>query len=268
MNACRRIAEYVGEQLNIGSAIFDPLDQQISCQYDGDAVFACMSERIAFAPALGMALSDNMYTPNFLFTYKDKEREASVKKINLMVFFAFICSVSLCAGVFFYQLYAVGEKTKTLQRLERELGQYNPPIDQNLIMQTASVLEKDLASAKAYSQKYRGMAIISDLSVLTPPNIRLINFKAKLGGLPDKSKEATNAKPPASAQAKLNKEETEVEMEGFVFGDRESLETMLMAYIMKLDNSPMFHQISVQKKNEETFRKTTALHFIINMKVG
>lgn len=143
-------------------------------------MFACMSERIAFAPALGMALSDNMHTPNFLFTYKDKEREASVKKINLMVFFAFICSVSLCAGVFFYQLYAIGEKTKTLHKLERELGQYNPPIDQNLILQTASALERDLASAKAYSQKYRGMAVISDLSALTPPNIRLINPKKLL----------------------------------------------------------------------------------------
>ncbi|HLE17243.1 MAG TPA: hypothetical protein VI728_03050, partial [Syntrophales bacterium] len=167
--------------------------------------------------------------------------------------------------IFSYQLYAIGEKTTTLQRLERELGQYNPPIDQNLILQTASVLERDLASAKAYSQKYRGMAIISDLSALTPPHIRLINFKAKLGGLPDKPKEAAKTKPgtaeakPAADQAKPKEEIKEVEMEGFVFGDRKSLGTLLMAYIMKLDNSPMFHQISVQKKNEENFRKTSTM---------
>ena len=53
-----------------------------------------VSERIAFGPALGLAFSNNDHTPNLLFTYKDKEREASVIRINRAVFAAFIVKFS------------------------------------------------------------------------------------------------------------------------------------------------------------------------------
>jgi Tfp pilus assembly PilM family ATPase len=273
MNVYRTLAEYVGRQLGIESDIFDPLSGQISCLDSGEAGLACSSERIAFAPALGMALSDNSYTPNFLFTYKDKENEANVKRINLMIFAAFIVSVSLCTGVFLYQLRAISNETKNLIKLEQQMGQYNPPVNRDLIMNSIMNVQKDMVTTKAYIQKYLGIAVISDLSAITPSNIRLINVRVKLGPLPDTQANPGTAAPdaaspkPEGAQAKASEEIKEVELEGFVFGDKKSLDTMLAAYVINLDNSPMFHQVNVLKKNGETFRKTAMLRFTINMKV-
>ncbi|HLE19259.1 MAG TPA: pilus assembly protein PilM [Syntrophales bacterium] len=274
MNVYHPLAAYVGQQLGIESDIFDPLSQQLLCSDNGDTELGCVSERIAFAPALGMALSDNIYTPNFLFTYRDKEKKASVKKINLMIFIAFIVSISLGAGAFLYQFHAINDKTKTLLNLEQQLRQYNPLVNRDLIMKGVMDAQQDVKTAKAYMQKYVGMAVISDIASLTPANVRLINLRVKLGILPDKPKGNIKASTgaatpkPEAVQTKAKEEIKEVELEGFVFGDRKSLEAQLADYVVKLDNSPMFHQVTLQKKNEETSKKAAVLRFTVNMKVA
>ncbi len=108
---------------------------------------------------------------------------------------------------------------------------------------------------------------------LVSPNIRLVSVKVSLGGLPEKPVEDATLKPGATpakteAQPAKPKEEVkkEIELEGFVTGDRKSLNTMLAAYAMQLENSPMFQDVKVQKTNEESFRKATLLRFNIAMK--
>ena len=74
MNIYQPIVEYVGSQLGIPSAVLDPLSEQESAACPDVEDTDCISERIAFGPALGLALSDSDHTPNLMFTYKDKER--------------------------------------------------------------------------------------------------------------------------------------------------------------------------------------------------
>jgi Tfp pilus assembly PilM family ATPase len=270
MNLYPPAAEYVGQQLGIASDVFDPLSLHFSGLYEGDAIIPSASERIAFAPALGIALSDNMYTPNLLFTYKDKEIEASVKRINWLIFIAFIISVSVCAGGFFYQLHAINQKTNILLKLEKQLSQYNPQVNRDLIFSNVAAVKHEVVSAKNYSQRYQGMAIISELSRLASPDIRLTSLKAKLGGLPDKPDAAAAQTDAAKAkseksQVKPKEEIKEVEIEGFVFGEQKSQNTSLASYIMKLDNSPLFQQVKVQNTTEEHFKKAALLRFVITM---
>ena len=267
MNVYRRFAEYMGGQLNLESDLFDPLLRPYSFRDDNQLVYACDSERIALAPALGIALSDSIHTPNFLFTYKDKERASAVRQINAAIFMVFLLSVFLCSGIFTYQLHAMSEKRKTIRQLERQMPPAEGPVDRGLIMATLSTVKQDMASAKIYSQRYQGLAIISELSHLTPRDIRLINAKVNLG-------QHALDKPASTAPAKANpaakapeEQEKELAIEGFASGEKKALPNILADYVMKLDGSPLFQQIKVQKTNEEQFKKTSLLRFVITMKL-
>ena len=267
MNVYRPLAEYVGSQLGVVSDIFDPLSAQLDCLYvEEEKNLSCISERIAFAPALGMAISDNKYTPNFIFTYQDKEREASVKRINMLIFTAFICIVSVCAGVFIYQQQALGKKEHTVLQLNNQLFLLNPPVDRDVILKSLAVAKQDIAAAKLYSQRYQGLAIIAELANLVAPEVRLVSIKAKLGVIAEKPKEAGQEKAGAEP-AKKTEESKEVEIEGLVTGDRKTFDTTLGNYALLLDNSPLFKDIKIQKGGVENFQKTTLLRFTINMKV-
>jgi type IV pilus assembly protein PilM len=276
MNVYRPLADYIGSQLGIASEIFDPLSAQSVCR-DDESLYDCISERIAFAPALGIALSDNIYTPNLIFTYKDKEREASVKRINMIIFVAFMATVSLCSGFFLYQLHAIDQREKTVLRMDKQLSRYNPLVNRDIILNSMSLVKQEVSKTKYYSARYLGLAIISELSHLASPDIRLLDVKAKLGNPPEKPKMILPANPEAAkatigtaspaAQAKPSGEIKEVEIDGFVLGEKKDIDNSLATYIMKLDNSPLFQGIKVQKTSEETYRKKTLLRFTISMKM-
>jgi hypothetical protein len=115
-----------------------------------------------------------------------------------------------------------------------------------------------MLSAKAYAQRHQGLAIISELSRIVSPDIRLISLKVKLGGVPT---------PISAASVKPSEVIKEVEVEGFVLGAKKAHDTALANFTMKLDNSPLFQQVKIQKTNEETFKRTALLRFVISMRV-
>jgi len=266
MNVYHSMVEYVGAQLGMASERFDPLSSQQISPYEGGDMLASLAERAAFAVVLGMALSDNKYTPNFIFTYKDKGREASVKRINMLIFTVFMSSVAICAGVFIYQQHAIAQKQNLVLQLNNQISQFNPPVDREVIMKSVVAVKQDITSAKIYGQRYQCLAIISELANLVAPEIRLIKIGAKLGSSAEKSKETGQDKT-AAVQAKKTEEMKEVEIEGFVTGDKKTFDTTLGNYALMLDNSPLFKDIKIQKTGVENFRKTTLLRFTINMKV-
>ncbi len=282
INLSKRLAEYVGGQLGIASEIFDPLNAQSACFDDKGSQFTCIAERIAFVPALGMALSDNSHTPNFLLTFKDKEREANVKRINMTIFGVFLASVSLLGGVFFYQWHAIAQKNKVLFELERKLAQYSPPVSRDLVMNVLKSVRGEVSTAKSYRKRYEGLAIISELANLAAPDIRLVSVKVGLGGLPERPKEEVKAgaadidKDEAEkTQAKQDemketpkKESNTVEIEGVVVGEKKALQTGLADYVMKLSKSPLFREIKVQRTTAENLRRIALLRFAITIKLA
>jgi len=102
------------------------------------------------------------------------------------------------------------------------------------------------------------MSAIGEISALTPENIRLINVKISAAN--HTAKEKTD---------KTAKEETDgVVLEGLITGDRNMLDSYLAQYVMKLANSQILHQVSIQKNNIINFRKNDALQFTLTAKVG
>jgi hypothetical protein len=275
MNIYPPLISYVGEQLGIESDILDPLDPG-QLRFDKDAGKANLSERIALAPALGMALSDNSYTPNLLFTAREKQQITNINRVNRGIFAALVIASLISAGFFLYQLGIITKKNVDISRLQKQLEQYKPYLDQNELMQMAAKSKQQKYSSRAYSERYRGMAVIGELSALTPANIRLVNLKADFGAAdtqkaneppkaaPADKKEA--AKEPAKEQTPTGKMGNLI-VEGIVVGNRQSLESSLAVYLMKLQDSPIFRQVTIQKNSVENVKKRDILRFTINMKI-
>ena len=261
MNVYMPIVKYVGDQLGIESDVLDPVKFQLH-GFESYAEKTCVSDRVALIPALGLALSDNEYTPNLLFRFKDKEKLANTLRITNAVFAFLILVALICGSVFFYQSLIINQKKAAIVKLEGRLLQYEPRTDQSTISRMVDGLKQQQRINKAYSERYFGMAVISELSSLTPANIRLINLKANLGSAaPDEELLKKDKKEAVKSEVK------NLTLEGLVFGDRGALESSLGGFIMKLKESPMFRQISIQKNSIEPLGKGDILHFIIEITI-
>lgn len=260
MNIYQPIIDYVGDQLGIPSEALDPLGARDTiqvCRDMGDT--QCLSERIAFGPALGMALSDNEYTPNLLFTYKDKERAVGIARFNRAALGVFLVLAVICTGVFAYQSYTVYQKKTALEGIEKQITNLGPPIQRDQLTKLAAKVRQQRQLFKGYAGQYFDMVLLSELSTLTPRNIRFIDLKLNLGA----GQGAKDAKG-AAVTAKIGA----IILEGLILGERQTLETNLTGYMRDLDASPMFHQITIEKNALVPYlRKQEALHFILNLKV-
>ena len=266
VNFYPQVRQYVGEQLGVECEFFDPLLKQTLPAASGKLSYSCDSERMALALAWGIAISDNAYTPNFLFTFKDKEKESYVKRINMAVFIAFMLCVSLFSGFYAYQLRTIKQKKQVVIQLKDQLPPSVISTDREQVRRMWSMVKEDMTYANNYSQRYQGLAIISELSQITPQSFQFSNVKVNFG------KRATGpaeAAPLKSGAVEKSSDETgkTVEIEGFASGEKQSLHNYLAAYLIKLENSPLFKQIKVLKTREETFRGASILHFSLTMKL-
>jgi hypothetical protein len=234
------------------------------------------------APALGVALSDNAYTPNFLVTSREKREIAKIAVVNRGIFALLLILTVISAAFFFVELANISKKKDDISGLQKQLTQYQPRLNESDLLQMAAIAKRQKYSAQAYSERYLCMAVISELSTLTPANIRLLNLKADFGTAamekpkePQKEtpKETAPAEPKAASGAPPKEQAPagksgNLTVEGIIVGNRMSLESSLAGYLIKLQASPLFQQVTVQKNNVERDKKQDVLRFTITMKIA
>jgi hypothetical protein len=141
--------------------------------------------------------------------------------------------------------------------LEKEISRYNPLLTIEKIEKMATDVAIKRQISRVYAQRYVNVAVIGEISDLTPANIRLINLKI-MATVPPKDKAE---KAPKDANDSII-------LEGLVSGERAMLDSFLTQYVMKLENSPMLHQITVGKSSIVKFKKSEVLQFTLNAKIG
>ncbi|HUH65024.1 MAG TPA: pilus assembly protein PilM [Syntrophales bacterium] len=263
MNISQPLVDYVGNQLGIKSDILNPIKYKMPNVGRGIEQTS-VSEILALIPAFGLALSDNAYTPNLIFRFKDKEREANIGRANRVIFAAFLVGLIVCGFFLLFEIQKAGEKEATIAGLEKELSQYKPRVDQNVILGMLSTSSRQHQLSMTYVDRYLGMGVISELSWLTPTNIRLIDLRVRAGAGQAGKLPVAEVKKETSP---LKEGTKGVVIEGIVFGDRKVLEATLAGYVMKLKSSPMFSHVSVQKNSIELLRRNEVLHFVVEMKL-
>ena len=144
------------------------------------------------------------------------------------------------------------------------MAKFSPPLDQNLLLKMAAKVKQQQALTKTYGNRYLSMAVLSELSALTPENIRLLSFKATFPTAPPASPSGAKVTKDAAKPQETAKPKTEtVIVEGLVSGDPKNQEADLASYVVKIDSSPLFEKTAIQKSLTETFKRGQVLYFII-----
>jgi type IV pilus assembly protein PilM len=256
MSPHERIVDYIGEELAIPTETLNPFADSnnfISLAPSPDDP----SEQSSYVPAMGMSLSSNSLTPNFLYTYQDKRKAVRTQLINRGTAAASVLVMLLCLGVFLWQGHQVSEKEYKLLQLQRQLENVSLRVDKNLVLKLVDETRANRRRIRNIGQKYFGVAVISELTHLTPPSVRLISISAKLGDAPKKGKKGGK---------KASRKKTLV-LDGIVRGDRLILESTLAGYLMELRNSPMFAQPKISKKSFERYKENDVLRFTAQLKL-
>ncbi|MBN2515920.1 MAG: pilus assembly protein PilM [Deltaproteobacteria bacterium] len=241
------VIDYIGEDLGIQRDVLDPLKPE-NPFVDKITSGLSLSERVAFGPALGVALSATSRTPNLLFTYKDKKKELNITKSNHAIIVSLLIIMSLCVGGLFLLANMANNKKAALAQLEQKWKQ-TVQVDENVIPLFVNKVEQDRKYVKEYSRRYMALAAIGELSALTPSNIRLLHVTVRMdsAALSDESKRGGGR----------------LILEGIVSGDLNSLEDYLVGYILKLQSSPMFSQTKLNKSTIESSGSGDVLRFYL-----
>jgi len=255
VNVDESMMDYMSDQLGAKTEFFDPFKKKIS-GYSQESL--SIPEIILLSPALGFSLSDNSYTPNVIFTYSEKNKEAIGNRINRVIFLGFLAGLAVCFIALIYQSSYLNKLKTERQKLEKELALYNPLITAETIQGAADRVKTQKAMIHQYAQKYMGLAAMEEVSDLTPQTIRLISFRITQG----------NGVSKADASKATKEAGDSVAIEGIIFDKKDNLESDLSAYMIKLEESPMFNGVSMQKKDIVTFKKNEVLHFILSAKTG
>jgi hypothetical protein len=213
-----------------------------------DAVF----EREGFVPAIGLALSSNTITPNFLFTHEDKEIMENMRKNNMRILtFCLICLV-IMISIFSWQQNKLDKQIARVEALNDQLMKYNPPANKELLLALYAKAKHKNKIVTQIVHRYAPAAVITELADITPSNIRLLNIDAKFA---DQSPKAQTI----SAKS--------VTIEGIIFGDAAAFETLLTNYLFSLKNSPLFRKPSVQSKQIEFYYDKEIMRFITKLEI-
>ena len=216
----------------------------------------------AMVPAAGIALSDNKITPNFIFTYKDKEKALLVKHVNFSLFAFMLFLMAICVGVYFNQGNLLSQKEQLLSGLRKQLENYSPNADQDLLLKMALKIKKARLKLDNISNRHFGLAVISAISEITPENIRLLKINARLDG-----SNTSKNRYKKNKSSKKSVYKNGLNIEGLIFGDRMTFETLLGSYIVKLKESPLFDKPVIKKSLVEMYENREVLRFSVNLEL-
>jgi Tfp pilus assembly PilM family ATPase len=248
----QRIVNYIGDQLGLARESIDPF--AVDNRFLGDITGpGSVPERESFVPAMGMALSNNLLTPNFLFTYKEKAKAASTRLLSRISLGVFVLLMALCVGLFFWQGRANDQKGIEITQLKNKLNTYKPIVNQNIILKLVDQTKQKNETYREYSKKFIGIVVLREISNLTPSNIRLLNINAQLGANPESTEE--------------NQEKILI-LEGIILGNRLEFETSLAEYLIKLKDSPLFNQPIIDKKSSGFYDNKEVLRFTARLKLA
>lgn len=261
ISACPHVVTFLERQFEFPREVklLDPFAENRSPSESGN-IPQDPADRNSLGGALGMALSRNLFTPNFLFSHTQKEKYRFHERLHKIVLsLLFLISVVLL-GIFLWQDTVLNHKNEKIvdlrHQLESKIARNGRFVDSPLIEQQIESLQKKRKAVKEYAGKYLSIAVIREISVSLPPEIRLLNLEADIH--PD-SLENTGGKKEAG--------QGQVSLEGIVTGEPLHFETTLIHFISTLKNKPIFGSPTLEKKSRDEIEGEKVLRFFLIMDI-
>ncbi|MBF0528316.1 MAG: hypothetical protein HQK55_03405 [Deltaproteobacteria bacterium] len=249
------ILEYISRQLGVPVEAMDPLGNGAPYLVPADRPKpTTIAERSTFTPAIGLALSGNDHTPNFIYTYKAKYQEAATKMLHNIGLMVFLVIMVFLSGVYVWEGRILKVKKEETLKVQKELSQFTPNIGQEVISQALTIIKQNKSVLAEYSRRYHSLALVNEIAAMTPQNIRLLNLALDIGPAPGM---AESEKPTAGGGSPKKI----VKIEGIVSGERMNIEPALTQYILSLQTSPLFGQPNMKEQSMKVFQGREIMFF-------
>lgn len=238
---------FISEQLPAKVIAIDPFDTP---KLRANAALpVAKTDRIAYGPAFGLALEGSQAGTNLAYTYKERENERKHRRIATSVSIFLIFLTAATAIYYGRQQSELSNLYAERDKLDRTLEALGPRLTEAVILEAAEDVRTLQERRKAAAQRYEGLALLSEITRLTPKNISLLNVSAAMGSPIESAAEAEHT----------------LVLKGVVDGERTSLETSLTIYIARLDQSQLFHAVEVD--STELVESPDGLHLTFTLNV-
>ncbi len=215
------------------------------------------------------AISNNALTPNLLYTYKEKELTNKSNHANKMLLIACLCIFIVMCGVFGWQILSRSAKHVRIAQLRDQLSAQETNVDMATLRSSSTKATLNLQYVRQYAAKNQGVALLNEIFLITPDDIRLSSVSIQLGSTP--------ASPDTSGKAPKTEKKNEspliraklVVIDGFVFGVSESQESELAGYMAILNQSKLISNSNISLTQKETAPSGEGvLRFVITAEIS
>ncbi len=263
------LVDYLRREIGVPLEIVDPLQ---GLPESGTTASGQQAGTSTFTLAFGAALSSPEWTPNLFYGFEDKEQQAAVVRVNRGIFGVFVTLMALGMGLHLWQGHLLAGERKKVAAYQEELSRQSPRLEQSVLMELLAKAMFEKRTLSAYAKRYLSLAILGELSRLTPANIRLLGVTTRLqapGGLKKSGAEEEPAGEPAESGGEnapaLSPRQGSLILEGLVLGDVKTLESSLAAYLVRLERNPLLDRPRIDESRMERVRGKKALHFTVSM---
>ena len=248
ITANQMIVDHIGRQLDLPVEVMNPFSPGASFIRQVN-IPETQAERESYLPAIGLSLSNNLKTPNVLFTHKDKEQVESVRAFNQRVLIGCMICLLFLIGLFSWQERQLDDKREQINKLNYKLLSFNPVAQKEILLALFSKTKQKRQGFEKIVRRYAPLALINELSQITPSNIRLIEIEGAFSN--DGEKGAKNS----------------FMVTGVIFTDPAGFETALTSYLLNLKNSPLFARPALKNKRREFYDNQEVLRFSAKLDV-
>ena len=231
---------FLSSQLSSNVVSLDPLD---SLEAHSNSSFPeDHGNRIAYGTAFGLALEAGQ-SINLGHTYKERQNEARYRKITTTSTLALMI-LAIAATLFYYwKKLQLNDLRAENVALQKSLSVYDPQLSEESIMQIVTDVRLLQKRRKAATKRYESIAILSEITNLTPQQISILQMSATMEGALTFFDTLSDEKSTIGKSAETT---GVLFMEGIVSGERTSLETSLTIYVARLEQSDLFRAVEVK----------------------
>ena len=244
------LIDYIGEQLDLLAEAMDPL-----APFDATFLVSESARRADFSVATGMALSINMNAPNFIFSHKEKEKKDKIQFMNHAVFGCFIVLVGILMGYHLWLGHMVQVKETDILELRKQIETYSTYVNKDFLISKISDLKNNQRALQKLTNNYLGIVIVKDIVASLPEKIRLFNLHYTSMESSDGEESKTKVK-------------NNLILDGAIFGNRQTFDFTLAAYIRKLKSLDTVINIKINSSTLEEYNNREIMHFTANMELG
>lgn len=240
------VIDFFQEETGLPIQVIDPLNPSVS---NVSPVISSLKKpvRMSLVTAAGLAMSSNEYTPNFLYTALDKQKEKMNRRNGVMAAAILLIAFLITAGYWQQSAQGLAQEQQKTAALRQKIDEHPRLYTMEEINLLAGEYMQKSSALREYTRKFIPVAVMSELTSITPANIRLLNVRLDMG-------------PPGTRQARL------LVVEGFITGENINFQTHLSSYLFRLSSSPMFGNTVIHRSDTEEFRtEGQVLKFVINV---